>query len=99
MKPVRTPRRKRSRTTPDRIETVRVERPIAPSDTRYEFCVDDATMEQLAAGVCPEALAGQCHALLAWKREGQRAIARRQVSAPVKPYAVVETTAKRRATQ
>lgn len=94
-------RRKRVRRRPRRgpnhavIDTVRVEEPIAAGDVRYEFCVGDATMESLAHGICPEALAAQCHALMKWKRDGERAIARKDVDHVLKPYAVVETSARR----
>jgi hypothetical protein len=68
----------------------RVEVPIPRGTPRYEFIVDDATMESLAQGVCPEPLARQCHGLLSWKREGQRVAARGLPRRGLKPYAVIE---------
>lgn len=42
----------------------------------YGIDLDDATVEALASGVCPEALARRAWEMLKWKREAKRNAAR-----------------------
>jgi hypothetical protein len=58
-------------------ETVRDEAVIVPrGETTYTIDLDDATVELLAQGICPEDLAQRCFGLLDWKREYARNCAR-----------------------
>lgn len=45
---------------------------IPPGETLYSVDLDEATVTQLADGICPESLAQRMHAILGWKREQQR---------------------------
>lgn len=65
-------------TVPERCpDEVRSELVTVPEgETRYTFLLDDATVELLAAGICPEHFAQQCYMALEWKREQYRVDAR-----------------------
>lgn len=54
---------------------------VPPGETGYWILLDDATVELLAQGICPEALAQRCHRDLDWKRECYRNEAREAKSA------------------
>ena len=47
-----------------------VDRPI------YTFSVDQATIDELADGICSEALARRAYRLLQWRRDAERQAAR-----------------------
>ena len=46
----------------------------APPSRRYTIEIDDATVDALIAGRCPEALSVRAHGLLAWQRRAIRAL-------------------------
>ena len=46
---------------------------IATGETRYSIDLDEATVESLERGICPESLANRMHELLSWRREAIRA--------------------------
>jgi len=48
---------------------------VPEGETRYTFLFDDATVEQLAAGICSEETARRAHHALQWKREWYRHLA------------------------
>lgn len=68
-----------ARDIPDTVrdETVTVPR----GETGYWLLLDDAQVEQLATGVCPEEIARKCWEMLGWKREHYRNEARERASA------------------
>lgn len=49
---------------------------VPQGETAYWFLLDDATVEILATGICPEAFAQRCYLALSWKREFYRSEAR-----------------------
>lgn len=54
---------------------------VPRGETVYSMEFDDETVELLAQGVCPEAVAKRCWSLLDWKRAHYRNEAREKVSA------------------
>lgn len=46
---------------------------IPSGDTRYTIDLDEATVESLERGICPEDLAQRMHDLLRWRRDAIRA--------------------------
>lgn len=55
---------------------------VPPGETGYWVLLDDATVELLAQGICPEALAQRMHQnCLDWKREHYRNEAREKATA------------------
>lgn len=49
---------------------------IPPGDTVYTIDLDEATVDGLADGICSEGLARRMFALLSWRREAVRQVAR-----------------------
>lgn len=49
---------------------------IPPGETTFTIDLNEATVEELASGVCSEHLAQIMHDLLSWKRDAIRQIAR-----------------------
>lgn len=49
---------------------------IQPGETRYTIDLDEATVESLREGICPESLSQRMHDLLSWRREQYRVDAR-----------------------
>lgn len=45
---------------------------IPAGETTYEVLLDQETVDLLADGICPEALAKRMHALLEWRRSQYR---------------------------
>jgi hypothetical protein len=56
------------------VEVVRDEAIHIPrGDTRYTIDLDQATVDALERGICPEALSNRMHDLMSWRREAIRA--------------------------
>lgn len=58
-------------------ETVTVSR----GEVTYTLDLDDAQVEQMAAGICPDVVSKKCWEMLSWKREHERNQARERASA------------------
>ena len=71
---MRSRRHKIAETVPDEVrdEAITVPR----GETAYWLLLDDADVELLAQGICPETIARRCHGMLDWKREYARLCAR-----------------------
>ena len=64
---------------PDKVKDEAI---IVPrGETTYTIDLDDADVELLASGLCPESVARRCWEMLGWKREHYRNEAREKVSA------------------
>lgn len=62
-------------------DLVKDEAVIVPlGETRYTIDLDDADVELLAQGICPESIAKRCYGMLDWKREHYRNEAREKAS-------------------
>jgi len=48
---------------------------VAHGECQYELLLDDATVEVLAQGICPEHIARAAYGMLLWKREHYRRLA------------------------
>lgn len=57
----------------------RIARP-EPVRYRYVLGIDDAEIEQLVSGICPEAVAKRAWECLKWQRDGQRNEARERAA-------------------
>ena len=57
-------------------------RDTAIAETRpvYTIDLDQATVDELASGICSEALAQRMHDLLRWRRDAIRALARERTN-------------------
>lgn len=63
-------------------DVVRDEAVIVPrGETEYRITLDDADVELLAQGICPEQVALRCYGMLDWKREHYRNEAREKATA------------------
>lgn len=49
---------------------------VPQGDTEYRLWLDDASVELMAQGILPEAVARRCHGMLEWKRRYARVCAR-----------------------
>ena len=64
---------------PDKVKDEAI---IVPrGETTYTIDLDDADVELLASGLCPENVARRCWEMLSWKREHYRNEVRQQASA------------------
>lgn len=59
---------------PDAVRDEAIAIPIG--QTTYTIDLDEATVDQLALGLCPETLAQRMHELLRWRRDAYRQQAR-----------------------
>ena len=59
---------------PDRVNDEAVV--VPEGETSYWLLLDDASVELMAQGILPEAVASRCHGMLSWKRELYRVDAR-----------------------
>jgi hypothetical protein len=77
--------RRRVAVAPACPDLVKDEAILVPrGETTYTLDFDDATIELLAAGICPADVARRAWECLSWKREHYRNEARELASAPVK---------------
>ncbi len=53
---------------------------VPRGETEYRLYLDDASVELLAQGICPEDVAKRCYGMLDWKREHYRNEARERAS-------------------